>query len=126
MQTVRAVDANRQFSGVLKQVSQGEEFLVISRGKPAAFPVPQKWSGEHGQGATPSLPLFGWIEKMPEALYKAQQGLWFHCHFQYGGQNDAVTHSDFLLNEDNWGGNRSDAGHRLGPIFPFPERISAL
>lgn len=36
MQTVRAVDANRHFSRVLKQVSQGEEFLVISRGKPVA------------------------------------------------------------------------------------------
>ena len=36
MQTVRAVDANRLFSSVLKQVSQGEEFLVISRGKPVA------------------------------------------------------------------------------------------
>lgn len=36
MQTLRAVDANRQFSSVLKQVSQGEEFLVISRGKPVA------------------------------------------------------------------------------------------
>jgi len=36
MQTVRAVDANRQFSNVLKQVSQGEEFLVISRGKAVA------------------------------------------------------------------------------------------
>lgn len=41
MQTVRAVDANRQFSSVLKQVSQGEEFLVVSRGKPVAtiFPI---------------------------------------------------------------------------------------
>jgi prevent-host-death family protein len=36
MQTVRAVDANRQFSSVLKQVSQGKEFLVVSRGKPVA------------------------------------------------------------------------------------------
>lgn len=36
MQTIRAVDANRQFSSVLKQVSQGEEFLVVSRGKPVA------------------------------------------------------------------------------------------
>lgn len=36
MQTVRAVDANRHFSNVLKQVSQGEEFLVVSRGKPVA------------------------------------------------------------------------------------------
>lgn len=40
MQTVRAVDANRQFSNVLKQVSQGEEFLVISRGKPVATICP--------------------------------------------------------------------------------------
>ena len=40
MQTVRAVDANRNFSNVLKQVSQGEEFLVISRGKPVATITP--------------------------------------------------------------------------------------
>ena len=40
MQTVRAVDANRHFSSVLKQVSQGEEFLVISRGKPVATITP--------------------------------------------------------------------------------------
>lgn len=42
MQTVRAVDANRQFSSVLKQVSQGEEFLVVSRGKPVATILPFK------------------------------------------------------------------------------------
>lgn len=40
MQTVRAVDANRHFSNVLKQVSQGEEFLVISRGRPVATIAP--------------------------------------------------------------------------------------
>ena len=40
MQTVRAVDANRQFSNILKQVAQGEEFLVISRGKPVATIAP--------------------------------------------------------------------------------------
>jgi prevent-host-death family protein len=40
MQTVRAVDANRHFSSVLKQVSQGEEFLVISRGKAVATIAP--------------------------------------------------------------------------------------
>lgn len=40
MQTVRAVDANRQFSNVLKQVSQGKEFLVVSRGKPVATILP--------------------------------------------------------------------------------------
>jgi prevent-host-death family protein len=40
MQTVRASDANRHFSNVLKQVAQGEEFLVISRGKPVATITP--------------------------------------------------------------------------------------
>ncbi|MDD2732293.1 MAG: type II toxin-antitoxin system prevent-host-death family antitoxin [Desulfuromonadaceae bacterium] len=40
MQTVRAVDANRHFSNVLKQVSQGEEFVVVSRGKPVATILP--------------------------------------------------------------------------------------
>lgn len=40
MQTVRAVDANRHFSSVLKQVSLGEEFLVISRGKAVATIAP--------------------------------------------------------------------------------------
>ena len=49
MQTVRAVDANRQFSKVLKQVSQGEEFLVVSRGKPVATISPvRKTDKAHG------------------------------------------------------------------------------
>jgi len=42
MQTLGATDANRHFSMVLKQVSQGEEFLVISRGKPVATIAPVK------------------------------------------------------------------------------------
>ena len=42
MQTVQAADANRHFSKVLKRVSQGEEFLVISRGKPVATILPVK------------------------------------------------------------------------------------
>lgn len=42
MQTVRAVDANRHFSGILKQVSLGEEFLVVSRGTPVATISPVK------------------------------------------------------------------------------------
>ena len=40
MQTVRAVDASRHFSYVLKQVSRGEEFVVVSRGKPVATILP--------------------------------------------------------------------------------------
>ena len=42
MQTLAATDANRHFSMVLKQVSQGEEFLVVSRGKPVATIAPVK------------------------------------------------------------------------------------
>jgi len=42
MQTLRATDANRQLSSVLRQVSQGEEFLVVSRGKPVATILPVK------------------------------------------------------------------------------------
>jgi len=42
MQTLRATDANRQLSQVLRQVSQGEEFLVVSRGKPVATILPVK------------------------------------------------------------------------------------
>lgn len=42
MRTVRAADANRQFSNVLKQVSLGEEFLVVSRGKPVATISPAR------------------------------------------------------------------------------------
>ena len=44
MQTVRVVDANRNFSGILKQVAQGKEFLVISHGKPVATILPPKRS----------------------------------------------------------------------------------
>ena len=40
MQTVGATDANRHFSNVLKQVSQGKEFLIVSRGKPVATIAP--------------------------------------------------------------------------------------
>ena len=44
MKTVRATDANRNFSGVLKEVSQGEEFVVVSRGKPVATISPARTS----------------------------------------------------------------------------------
>lgn len=56
MQTVRAVDANRHFSNVLKQVSQGEEFLVISRGKPVATIAPVR-SADNARVAVRSMLL---------------------------------------------------------------------
>lgn len=42
MQTVRASEANRQFSSILKQVTQGEHFLIISRRKAVATIAPVK------------------------------------------------------------------------------------
>ena len=40
MKTVTAADANRQFSSVLRDVSQGETFTVVSRGRPVATIAP--------------------------------------------------------------------------------------
>ncbi len=36
MKTVTAADANRRFSAILREVSQGEEMTIVSRGKPVA------------------------------------------------------------------------------------------
>ncbi len=40
MKTVRATDANREFSNLLKRVNQGEEILIVSRGTPVATLTP--------------------------------------------------------------------------------------
>jgi prevent-host-death family protein len=42
MRTVTAADANRQFSSLLREVSQGEKFTVVSRGRPVATITPAK------------------------------------------------------------------------------------
>lgn len=36
MKTISAADANRHFSSVLREVSQGDVFTVVSRGRPVA------------------------------------------------------------------------------------------
>lgn len=36
MKTITASDANRHFSGMLRNVSKGEVYTVVSRGKPVA------------------------------------------------------------------------------------------
>jgi prevent-host-death family protein len=36
MKSLSSADANRNFSAVLRDVSRGEEILVVSRGKPVA------------------------------------------------------------------------------------------
>ncbi|MBN6745743.1 type II toxin-antitoxin system prevent-host-death family antitoxin, partial [Acidithiobacillus sp. MC2.1] len=47
MRTVTAADANRQFSSVLREVSQGETFTVVSRGRPVATIAPA--SADHAR-----------------------------------------------------------------------------
>lgn len=48
MKTVTAAEANRQFSRVLREISQGETFTVLSRGTPVATIAPAK-AGEASQ-----------------------------------------------------------------------------
>ena len=42
MKTVTATEANRRFSAVLREVSQGQEMTIVSRGKPVATIGPVK------------------------------------------------------------------------------------
>jgi prevent-host-death family protein len=42
MKTVTAAEANRRFSAVLREVSQGQEMTIVSRGKPVATIGPVK------------------------------------------------------------------------------------
>lgn len=36
MKRISAAEANRQFSALLRESTQGEEFLILSRGRPVA------------------------------------------------------------------------------------------
>jgi len=56
MKTLSATNANRQFSSVLKNVSKGEEFVVVSRGKPVATISPAK-TGTHARSAARTMLL---------------------------------------------------------------------
>ncbi len=49
MKTISAADANRHFSGVLREVVNGEVITVLSRGKPVATigPVVQESGQRH-------------------------------------------------------------------------------
>ncbi len=55
MKTISAAEANRQFSTVLREVSQGEEFTVLSRGRAVAAIVPIRKSGSDHKTAKQSL-----------------------------------------------------------------------
>ena len=55
MKTVTAADANRQFSSVLRDVSKGEIFTVVSRGKPVATISPAKPADAQRRAAKAAL-----------------------------------------------------------------------
>ena len=55
MRTVTAADANRQFSRVLREATQGEVFVVVSRGKPVATIGPVKKAGAQRHAAKENL-----------------------------------------------------------------------
>lgn len=52
MHTVSAAEANRQFSSLLRQVSQGETVTVLSHGRPVATISPAADARELDHGRT--------------------------------------------------------------------------
>ena len=55
MKTVTAAEANRRFSAVLRDASQGEEMTIVSRGKPVATIGPVKTNSLDRKVAKESL-----------------------------------------------------------------------
>ena len=55
METVTAQDANRHFSALLRRVTQGQEVVVTSRGKPVARMVPLGHGGGLRRAARAAL-----------------------------------------------------------------------
>ena len=51
MKTISAAEANRYFSSLLKDVSRGEEVLVVSRGKAVARVLPYDKSSSERESA---------------------------------------------------------------------------
>ncbi len=56
MKTVTASEANRRFSRVLHDATRGEEFVILSRGKPVATIGPiNRTTGKAGRTARTTL-----------------------------------------------------------------------
>lgn len=55
MKTVTAAEANRQFSSVLREATQGEVFTIVSRGKPVATIGPVSASNAQRRAAQAAL-----------------------------------------------------------------------
>ena len=55
MKTVTAADANRQFSSVLREATEGEEFTIMSRGRPVAVIGPVNQHQDQRRAAKAAL-----------------------------------------------------------------------
>ncbi|HKK00668.1 MAG TPA: type II toxin-antitoxin system prevent-host-death family antitoxin [Desulfuromonadales bacterium] len=55
MKTISAADANRHFSRLLREVSQGEDYTVVSRGRPVATIRPAKPADAERRSAKAAL-----------------------------------------------------------------------
>ena len=55
MKTIAAAEANRQFSALLREVAQGSEVTVVSRGRPVAKIIPPGQSGAGESGGRTAL-----------------------------------------------------------------------
>lgn len=55
MKTITASDANRNFSGVMREVANGEQFVIVSRGSPVATIAPMGRNSEERQEARAAL-----------------------------------------------------------------------
>jgi prevent-host-death family protein len=55
MKTIAASEANRHFSAVLREVAQGEQVVVLARGKPVAKIVPVEGSESAREDARVAL-----------------------------------------------------------------------
>jgi len=63
MKTVSAAEANRHFSSLLRDISQGEEVVVTSRGKPVATIRPV--SAGHSQRKVAKAVLLARLQIVP-------------------------------------------------------------
>lgn len=55
MKTISASEANRQFSSLLRAATEGDEVLILSRGRPVARVVPAAYSPERWHLAQTAL-----------------------------------------------------------------------
>lgn len=63
MKTITASEANRRFSEMLRNVAEGEEYTVVSRGRPVARVTPAVEAGRQQTAARARL-----VERLKDAV----------------------------------------------------------